>query len=128
MSSEWTDERVQKLRDMWTDGMSASQIANELGGVTRNAVIGKAHRLGLQKRPSPIKRQGVSILDLKDRMCRWPNGHPGETGFHFCGKTTVQGMPYCNDHCLQAYQAPTSKKDRQRNEAQRQQRMTNASG
>jgi len=46
----WTDERVEKLTSLWNDGMSASQIAKELGGVTRNAVIGKVHRLGLASR------------------------------------------------------------------------------
>ena len=43
----WTDERVETLKTMWSEGKSASQIAKELGGVTRNAVIGKVHRLGL---------------------------------------------------------------------------------
>src|ERR1043165_2566889 len=43
----WTDERVELLKKLWTDGLSASQIAAELGGITRNAVIGKVHRLGL---------------------------------------------------------------------------------
>ena len=51
----WTDERIEQLRTMWTKGMTASQIAEELGGVSRNAVIGKAHRLGLKSRPSPVK-------------------------------------------------------------------------
>ena len=46
----WTDERVEMLRTMWSEGKSASQIAKELGGVTRNAVIGKVHRLGLSNR------------------------------------------------------------------------------
>ena len=51
----WTDERIDRLKALWTKGMTASQIAEELGGVSRNAVIGKAHRLGLQSRPSPVK-------------------------------------------------------------------------
>ncbi len=46
----WTDERVEKLKTLWGDGMSASQIAKALGAVTRNAVIGKVHRLGLSNR------------------------------------------------------------------------------
>jgi GcrA cell cycle regulator len=46
----WTDERVETLKRLWTDGLSASQIAAELGGITRNAVIGKVHRLGLSGR------------------------------------------------------------------------------
>ncbi len=50
----WTDERIDTLRKMWEGGQTASQIAEALGGVSRNAVIGKAHRLGLQSRPSPV--------------------------------------------------------------------------
>jgi len=49
----WTDERVETLKKMWGEGQSASQIAKELGGVTRNAVIGKVHRLGLSNRAAP---------------------------------------------------------------------------
>ena len=49
----WTDERVELLKKMWGEGQSASQIAKELGGVTRNAVIGKVHRLGLSNRAGP---------------------------------------------------------------------------
>ena len=51
----WTEERIERLKKMWHDGATASQIADELGGVSRNAVIGKAHRLGLEQRPSPVK-------------------------------------------------------------------------
>ena len=46
----WTDERVELLKKLWADGLSASQVAGELGGITRNAVIGKVHRLGLSGR------------------------------------------------------------------------------
>ena len=49
----WTDERVETLKRMWGEGQSASQIAKELGGVTRNAVIGKVHRLNLSGRAKP---------------------------------------------------------------------------
>ena len=49
----WTDERVETLKKMWAEGQSASQIAKELGAVTRNAVIGKVHRLGLSNRAGP---------------------------------------------------------------------------
>jgi GcrA cell cycle regulator len=214
----WTDERIEKLTKMWEGGATASQIAEELGGVSRNAVIGKAHRLGLKARPSPVKpnektetvraeappkpaprtapapearvaapraaapapaaapvappaprapapsaapapvttapagdapvtpqprivsvgpggflRQGpgdqqapippapprrlvparpspeiadkTSLLDLNDRICRWPVGHPGEPDFHFCGEKVNPGFPYCVDHCGRAYQA-----------------------
>lgn len=55
----WTDERVETLKRMWAEGQSASQIAKELGGVTRNAVIGKVHRLGLSNRAG----EGASMAD-----------------------------------------------------------------
>src|SRR4026209_1397184 len=51
----WTDERIDRLKELGSQGATASQIADELGGVSRNAVIGKAHRLGLDARPSPVK-------------------------------------------------------------------------
>jgi GcrA cell cycle regulator len=58
---EWTEQRIDMLRKLWGQGQTASQIATLLGGVTRNAVIGKAHRLGLTGRPSPIKREGSDV-------------------------------------------------------------------
>ena len=53
----WTDERVEQLKKLWLEGLSASQIAKQLGGVTRNAVIGKVHRLGLSGRATPSQPQ-----------------------------------------------------------------------
>lgn len=66
----WTDERVELLKKLWADGLSASQIAAELGGITRNAVIGKVHRLGLSGRakspssaaPRPRKARAPGML------------------------------------------------------------------
>ena len=62
----WTDERVELLKKMWNEGQSASQIAKELGGVTRNAVIGKVHRLGLSNRAGaapakPVKEKPAKV-------------------------------------------------------------------
>ena len=208
----WTDERIERLKKMWANGATASQIADELGGVSRNAVIGKAHRLGLEQRPSPVKpgeekevkkpaaatpaaaapapakvaapkaetskaastapaapvahapqapaphrptsqemqyrsigpggfvRQGpgdqqapippapprrlvpakpspevadkTSLLELNDRICKWPIGHPGEPDFHFCGEQANPGFPYCVAHCGVAYQAQLPRRDR----------------
>ena len=51
----WTEDRVETLKKLWADGLSASQIAKQLGGVTRNAVIGKVHRLGLSGRAAPSR-------------------------------------------------------------------------
>lgn len=136
----WTDERVEKLRELWDKGLSASQIAKELAeGVTRNAVIGKAHRMGLASRPSPVKSDPakraaaaakkkaapkqesvksapstgkVTILDLTESMCKWPIGHPGESGFHFCGKPSQPAFPYCANHCVEAYQVQQPRRTR----------------
>src|SRR5215471_11289713 len=72
----WTDERVELLKKLWTDGLSASQIAAELGGITRNAVIGKVHRLGLSGRAksastaAPRQRKARS----SSHMLRMPRG------------------------------------------------------
>ena len=53
----WDEERVEQLKQLWAEGLSASQIASKMGGVTRNAVIGKVHRLGLSGRATPAKPQ-----------------------------------------------------------------------
>ena len=196
----WTEERIERLKTMWHDGATASEIAEKLGGVSRNAVIGKAHRLGLEARPSPVQpgeehaapaqpakaeaapppkaapapapakagaapqpqpqrqrpqaegmqyrsvgpggfiRQGpgdqqapippapprrlvpakpsaevadkTSLLELNDRICKWPMGHPGEPDFHFCGSPANPGYPYCVEHCGVAYQAQLPRRDR----------------
>ncbi len=123
----WTDERVSLLKKMWGEGRTAKEIAEALGnGVTRNAVIGKAHRLSLSARVSPIqqnkkqvkapvindnvqKKDGIQLKDLKDSMCRWPHGDPKEKGFHFCGAKCVPNLPYCLEHAKIAYQAPKSR-------------------
>ncbi|MDO9490337.1 MAG: GcrA family cell cycle regulator, partial [Sphingomonadaceae bacterium] len=60
----WTDERIDQLKQLWEKGLTASQIAEKLaGGISRNAVIGKAHRLGLKARPSPVKSGEVAVVD-----------------------------------------------------------------
>ena len=173
----WTDERIALLKRMWKEGKSAADIAKTLGkGVTRNAVIGKAHRMSLTGRPSPIKKQaetpkkevakkapvavaaptkktaialapvvtankkspsvpvvsgvknnpltrdgvaeprkiikepapaggGVALIDLSERMCKWPFGDPREDDFTFCGRTIRPGTPYCPEHASAAYQS-----------------------
>jgi GcrA cell cycle regulator len=81
-SMSWTDERVELLKKLWSDGLSASRIAAQLGGITRNAVIGKVHRLRLSGR-------GRSVS--------------GSSDFIFCGGNAVAGLPYCAYHCRIAY-------------------------
>ena len=127
----WTEERIKLLEKLWKEGLTASQIAAQLGdGVTRNAVIGKAHRLGLASRPSPLKTEGakpkpvrkkppppeeqerITLLELTERMCKWPIGHPGEPDFKFCGQNSPPGQPYCPHHAALAYQSPAPRRDR----------------
>lgn len=161
----WTDERIELLKKRWAEGLSASQIAAELGGVTRNAVIGKVHRLGLsgraktmastasrmrpkpasqprrtavapahqpsfasrgnlalavapQARPTPAPRivpievietqpltcERVTIMELRENMCRWPLGDPSQPEFRFCGGRSTPGAAYCPHHAQIAYQ------------------------
>lgn len=111
----WTDEKIKKLKKLWQKGCSTVEIAKELG-ISKNAVVGKVHRLELEARPSPIKKkakkvvehnsskqQFTGLMDLKINSCRWPIGDPEEEGFHFCGKEASTGKPYCPEHCKIAY-------------------------
>jgi len=174
----WTDERVELLRKLWLEGLSASQIAGELAnGITRNAVIGKVHRLGLsgrikaqaapstrvrlkQQQPQrtvvsrssgsvirgntalalkdepyeqvmprpetiviPISER-VTIMELKESMCRWPHGDPASAEFRYCGakKPGTSEGPYCSYHTNMAYQ-PMQERRRER---ERERRLQNS--
>ena len=140
----WDDNNVTKLRELWDQGLPTAQIGKLLG-FTKNAVVGKAHRIGLERRPSPIRRtavkpdrkkarspvmpklnfEKVSVPEVLNkepatfqpvvknlfstslkRGCEWPEGHPDESGFHFCGKDRFEDKPYCLDHCAVAYVVP----------------------
>ncbi|MFL2771507.1 MAG: GcrA family cell cycle regulator [Rhodospirillaceae bacterium] len=113
MAVVWTDDRIGKLKKLWAEGLTTGEIGRRLD-VSKNAVVGKAHRLGLKGRPSPIRRAGskpvakeeervYTLADLNSQTCRWPIGDPKEEDFHFCGKPIFQGKPYCLDHCAAAY-------------------------
>ena len=60
------------------------------------------------------KQTRTTLLDLNEKVCKWPIGHPDDADFHFCGRPSNAGFPYCNDHCLVAYQAQMPRKDRPR--------------
>ena len=171
----WTDERVEMLKKLWSDGLSASQIAAQLGGVSRNAVIGKVHRLklsGRAKAPSsgapktkraaaprpsaprnggygggrtatttvtravgatvmkrevglealaeadtrpiedivvPISKK-LTLLELSENTCKWPQGDPLSDDFYFCGHNTEDGSPYCKYHAKLAFQPSSERK------------------
>ena len=65
----WNDDRVEQLKRLWAEGLSASQIASRIGGVTRNAVIGKVHRLGLSGRATPAKpSRGCDGFEHEEEM------------------------------------------------------------
>mgnify|MGYP002780157515 FL=1 len=70
-------------------------------------------------RPAPRtgkagKQARTTLLDLNDKVCKWPIGHPDDPDFHFCGKPANPGFPYCGEHCLVAYQAQMPRRDRPR--------------
>ena len=104
---EWTEKATETLRRLWLKGIPAREIGHRLGGISRNAVIGKAHRLGLSKQNNAADSQPsqtiITTANLTDRMCRWPIGHPGEPGFRFCGVPRIGSRPYCREHCSMAY-------------------------
>ena len=118
--SVWTEERLADLKKLWAEGLSITQIGLEIG-VSRNAVVGKVHRMGLPKRQSPIvrsdkpiepKRRKLSPLAVADwdrHKCCWPIGDPRSEDFHFCGAKISDGRPYCEEHCAIAY--TTSNRD-----------------
>ena len=149
----WNDENVARLRDLWDQGLPTAQIGKLLG-FTKNAVVGKAHRIGLERRPSPIRRTAVKpdrkkarspimpklnfeaseeksnetintktafqppvknlLSNNNKRGCEWPQGHPDEIDFHFCGKERFEEKPYCLEHCAIAYVLPEKEEtDRQ---------------
>lgn len=115
----WTVEKIKQLKKLWQKGKSTVEIGRELG-ISKNAVVGKVHRLELEARPSPIKKASTSaiapkkensdkenkpitLIDLKMNSCRWPIGDPKDEDFHFCGADTITGKPYCAEHCKLAY-------------------------
>ena len=119
MSVDWPTARTNKLIQLWNQGVPTSKIGEKLG-VTKNAVVGKANRLGLPKRQSPIKNKNptgdvIKLEKLSAGMCSWPEGDPGTPGFRFCGKPTVPDKPYCAEHCERAY--VKSSRDRKETEA-----------
>ncbi|MBK5924298.1 GcrA cell cycle regulator [Rhodovulum sulfidophilum] len=95
----WTDERVETLKRMWAEGQSASQIAKELGGVTRNAVIGKVHRLGLSNRagaaparPAPAAASGAAPA-AKEKPAPKPEASPAAAPAAAAAQTPAAQAP-----------------------------------
>ena len=123
-NSVWDKKQLEKLIKLWDEGLPITKIGLELG-VSRNAIAGKAHRLGLPKRNSPISKSGdprknkvvsnvetIRELPLKISLrevewsrnrCCWPIGDPKLPGFSFCGTSIMPGRPYCEEHSNLAY-------------------------
>jgi len=106
MESIWTQELIEQLSVLWAEGHSTAEIGRRLN-ISKNAVVGKAHRLQLTPRPSPLKRPPTRrVVGVTAPSCSWPQGHPGEQGFRFCGKKPMPGKPYCAEHAALAYVRP----------------------
>ena len=140
----WNENNVARLKELWDQGLATAQIGKLLG-FTKNAVVGNAHRIGLERRPSPIRRTAVKpdrkkarspivptlkfeaskeetkelpkqqsfkpavknlFTKILKRGCEWPEGHPDESDFKFCGKERFEDKPYCINHCAVAYVIP----------------------
>jgi len=144
----WTEGKIDKLKELWGKGSTASQIAEIIGGISRNAVIGKAHRLNLsakiktrnssnqnnyqvknkdaedaQQKKGRKNRFKSLIIEkdfepenpkqleqLDESSCKWPVGHPDESSFYFCGRSSLKDFSYCKLHLLYAFQ-PKAKKE-----------------
>lgn len=122
--SAWTQDRINLLKRLWPEGLSAETIAVELGGgLTCNTVLGKVARLGLSKgrtrarpRREPTRREtlepppagAATILSVRRTDCRWPYGEPGDAAFSLCGRPSERGA-FCAAHAAIAYRpAPLS--------------------
>ncbi|MGE5268306.1 MAG: GcrA family cell cycle regulator [Thiohalocapsa sp.] len=105
----WTPERIAELTRLWEEGVTTAEIGRRIG-VTKNAVIGKVHRIGLVPRvvkEAPPPRRNV--FDFVGAACMWPIGHPNDADFHFCGCSPLAGKPYCAEHAAVAYIRPKEK-------------------
>ena len=145
----WTEEKVKKLKELWGKGSTASQIAEIIGDMSRNAVIGKAHRLKLSVSITSRNNTNNTVLkkhdnssnnsfprvsrrsrfkslliekdfepenpkqleELDEKSCKWPIGHPNESSFYFCGRTSLKDFSYCKLHLLFAFQPKNKKED-----------------
>ena len=107
----WTPHKISLLRELWSEGLIASDIAGRMG-VSKNSIIGAVHRFKFPKRNSPIHPRKkpkieppklLTLADLGAGQCLWPLGDPGDVDFHFCGDRIQIGRSYCVSHCVRAY-------------------------
>ena len=112
----WTIAQVVDLQQSWGTGETAASIGLRIGK-TKNAVIGKANRMGLVTKSGAERKADREARELREaakapfytaKTCAWPIGDPREPGFHYCGDTPKEGKPYCEHHCGIAYREMTS--------------------
>ena len=102
----WTAERVERLTQLFEEGLPTAEIGRRLG-LTKNAVIGKLHRIALAPRGGvPVTQPQRNFFEFKGPSCLWPHGHPDDADFHFCGARPLPGKPYCAEHAAIAYIRP----------------------
>lgn len=132
-SLDWADDEVAILKRGIAAGLCARQIAAQLPRRNRIMVNAKAWRLGMavaaprmsndgdQRRDTrPISDNELftpvalrkPLEELERGDCHWPNGMPGEPGFHYCSKPSVPGKPYCEAHCRRAFMPAVVKRRR----------------
>lgn len=107
--SIWTADLVERLTLLWDEGVPTAEMGRRLG-ITKNAALGKVHRLGLVPRVIAYKPRRPAF-DFTGPVCMWPHGHPGTENFHFCGAKTSGGKPYCEEHGARAYLRPKPGKE-----------------
>jgi GcrA cell cycle regulator len=102
----WTPERVERLTQLFEEGLPTAEIGRRLG-LTKNAVIGKLHRIALAPRCStPLAPPQRNFFEFNGPSCLWPYGHPTDENFRFCGARPLPGKPYCAEHAAIAYVRP----------------------
>ena len=106
----WTPERVERLTQLFEEGLPTAEIGRRLG-LTKNAVIGKLHRIALAPRGgTPVAPPQRNFFEFNGPSCLWPHGHPDDADFHFCGARPLPGKPYCPEHAAIAYVRPKEPK------------------
>lgn len=111
--NSWNEDNEAILVKLWQKGLPAREIAEALGGgITRNAVIGKANRMGLSQQPKKAAAPEPERLTLPSaKHCQWPFGDPNDADFYFCGAPVVPDWPYCQEHCGEAYRTLNDKEE-----------------
>ena len=110
----WTIVKVEKLKNLWSKGHTASQIAEMLGETTKRPAQSMSRKSKFQSillDKDFESEKPTSLENLTDNTCKWPIGHPDEENFYFCGRSPEGEFPYCKLHVLYAFQPKGQKED-----------------